>query len=97
MSKLSNFLDKYWIMNKPQELMAKYIPEDKWYHFCVGMALGGGTSWSVESGLIIGTSTGVAKELYDKYIKKTKFDWKDLLATVIGTIVGVALRYWIRG
>jgi hypothetical protein len=35
---------------------------------------------------------GTGKELYDKYYKKTKFDWVDLLATVVGGFAA----FWIK-
>ena len=64
------------------------IPIDKILHFLSGYAIAdiayhlhpafGG--WII----LFAVVAGVAKELYDKYIKKSVFDWKDLAVTVLG-------------
>ena len=35
---------------------------------------------------------GAGKELYDRYYKKTKFDWIDLAATVAGGFVAYLIK-----
>ena len=40
--------------------------------------------------LTVGFAVGVGKEVYD--IKKTGFDWPDILADVVG--IGTALLVW---
>ena len=37
---------------------------------------------------IIGCLAGLGKELYDKYIRHTFFDWKDLACTCFGSFWG---------
>lgn len=34
---------------------------------------------------------GVGKEFYDKFVRKTMFDWKDLACTITGGFTG----YWV--
>lgn len=34
--------------------------------------------------ILIALFAGLLKELYDKFIKKTMFDWKDLVCTGVG-------------
>ncbi len=36
-------------------------------------------------------STGILKESHDKFIKKKKFSWEDLIADVVGITVGLIL------
>lgn len=38
--------------------------------------------------LVTAIVVSIAKELYDKYIQKTKFDWADIKADVIGMVLG---------
>ena len=37
--------------------------------------------------LLVGSVIAVLKEIFDKYFRKTKFDWKDVIATVAGCIM----------
>ena len=37
--------------------------------------------------LLIGSIIAVLKEIFDKYIRKTKFDWYDILATESGCMI----------
>lgn len=69
----------------------KYI--DKILHFLAGYAIADmsapvGDYWSVA----IATGAGTAKELSDKFIKKTKFDWADLACTFAGGF----FRMWLN-
>ena len=34
---------------------------------------------------------GFAKELFDKYIRHTKFDWVDISADIVGAFIGILL------
>jgi VanZ family protein len=72
------------------------IPEDKKKHFVVSLLLMLMLSlvhvplvWAAAITLVV----GVAKEIYDKYCKKTYFDVYDLLADIIGIGVGFILCY----
>lgn len=54
-------------------------------------------------GFTVASGVGVIKELYDKYIKKTRFDWRDVKWTAIGAsvftvifIVGDILYYYSK-
>lgn len=57
------------------------MQKDKLYHFVVCAAL------SVAHPALA-VVAGIGKELYDKYIKITKFDWHDIFADAAGTLVG---------
>lgn len=66
------------------------IEKDKLMHFCIGLLLAQfAYLWIgfIALPLII----GVAKELYDKYVRKTGFNWFDLLATGLGCIPVIVL------
>jgi len=39
-------------------------------------------------GMLLAFLAGLLKELYDKYIKKTYFDWLDWAVTNVGGIIG---------
>ncbi len=39
--------------------------------------------------MIIALAIGICKELYDKYIKRTYFDWADFAADAAGCIIGM--------
>lgn len=43
--------------------------------------------WSVNFGIAMAVIVGVVKELYDLYIKKSKFSVADLFADAVGIIV----------
>ena len=47
--------------------------------------------------LLVSLIAGISKELiYDKWIKKSMFDWIDLLATFAGAVVSVILRFGVN-
>ena len=58
----------------------------------VGIALKGGAAWSDIACALTGAATAevalFAKEIYDKVIKGTKFDWADIEWGQIGVILG---------
>ena len=72
------------------------IPIDKILHFLAGYAIAdlayhlhpafGG--WII----LFAVGAGLLKELYDKYIKKSVFDYKDLVLTITGGFLAV----WVR-
>lgn len=49
----------------------------------------GGSFGYAMLGLLIALVAGYLKELYDLYIKKTKFDWKDIAWDTFGAFAGV--------
>lgn len=42
---------------------------------------------SILLGLVVSLAAGVAKEVYDKYVRKTGFDKQDLLADAAGAVL----------
>jgi len=79
------------------------IKRDKALHFGAGMMVGGITAFVSERAgisdnkfqtLVVSTSVstlvGVGKEVYDKYVRRTFSDDRDILWTAIGGIVGGA-------
>jgi hypothetical protein len=48
-------------------------------------------SISSSVGFGVAIIAAIGKELYDKHIKKTKFDWRDLKWTVIGASIPAVL------
>ena len=49
--------------------------------------------YSLTTGIVWAVIWGILKELYDKYIKKTCFDWSDIKADIVGIIAGIVI--WI--
>ena len=41
--------------------------------------------------VVVVVAVAIGKELYDKYIKKTYFDFFDMFATIAGGFVGIVL------
>ncbi len=71
-----------------------FIGKDKTKHFGVSCIIAEVTYTRTESvgkTLILNTAIGVAKEIYDLKIKKTKFSTKDLFWDVAGTTAGIVL------
>lgn len=45
------------------------------------------TAWA----LTLTSFIAVSKEIYDKYVKKSKFDWYDILADAVGIGIGLSV------
>jgi len=68
-----------------QAKIENMIEKDKLMHFCVGLLLAQLAYlwiWLIVLPVVV----GIAKEQYDKYVRKTGFNWWDVLATVLGII-----------
>ena len=66
------------------------IPLDKMLHFLVGFFLASLTTVFVHDptwGILTAIVAGFLKECYDKWIKKTRFDYLDWWATGFGGVV----------
>ena len=73
-------------MKNIQQKIIEKVGIDRLLHF----AFGGWVACIASEwyyALLIGFIIGLAKELFDKYIKKSRFDWLDLLATFAGSVV----------
>lgn len=75
-----------------------FKPEkDKLWHFIACMSITlitfivGGTFPFAVLGLLIALAAGYAKELFDRYIKHTKFDWKDIAWDTFGACAGLLI------
>ena len=68
-----------------QQNIEDRIPKDKLIHFCIGLLLSQLMYFSLWF-LLLPVVIGTAKELYDKYIRKTGFNWWDLLVTTLGIV-----------
>lgn len=64
---------------------------DKILHFWVNFLIVQTSKWFgyLPIGIVLAFVASFGKELYDKYIKKSKFDWEDILADVTGIITAV--------
>lgn len=78
------------------------IPSDKWDHALVGLIIFSATSFLIAGlgstnyfiALAVTLLAGILKELYDKYIKKTFFDWMDVMATIsMATVAFIVLEF----
>ena len=76
-----------------------WFGEDKLYHFAAAASIGAGSSAVARDrgasrseasivGVSIAITAGVAKELYDEYVKRTYWSWKDMFWDAVGGIVG---------
>lgn len=72
-------------MSYLQKKIENSIPKDKLLHFCTGLLMSLLMILSVWF-IIIPIVVGLGKELYDKYVRKTFFDVKDMLVTWMGVI-----------
>lgn len=70
-------------MNLQQRIES--IEKDKLIHFCIGLLLSQLIYLSLWF-VLFPVIAGIAKEIYDKYVRKTGFNWWDLLATVLGIV-----------
>lgn len=61
------------------------IPKDKLMHFCAGLLLAQFAYIWIWF-LLLPVIAGIGKEIYDKYIKRSKFDVKDMLVTWLGVV-----------
>lgn len=68
-----------------QTKIENLIEKDKLMHFCVGLLLAQLIYLSLWF-VLLPVFIGIVKELYDKYVRKTGFNWWDLLATVLGVV-----------
>lgn len=82
-----------------QQKIENMIAKDKLIHFCVGLLLAQLVYLSLWF-ILLPVIIGIAKELFDKYVRKTGFNWWDLLATVSGLVPVLAVLmflYLIKG
>ncbi|MFA5340421.1 MAG: hypothetical protein WC332_01465 [Clostridia bacterium] len=48
------------------------------------------------AGMLLAFLAGLLKELYDKFVKKTYFDWFDWAVTNVGGIMGfIGIEIWV--
>lgn len=79
------------LYNKIKSFVKNNVTDDKKLHFLVSALL---TEIFYDVGIplwiamLITLGIGIGKELYDKYVKKTMFDVKDLIADIVGILIG---------
>ena len=61
------------------------IEKDKLIHFCISLLLSQ-LAYLCVWFILVPIGVGITKELYDKYVRKTKFNWRDWIVTVAGII-----------
>lgn len=73
--------------------MKKMIAVDKLLHFSFSalIVLSFGLTLGIIPGIIIGMIIGLAKEAYDKYIKRSIWDWEDIYADGVGILYAILL------
>lgn len=72
-------------------LKTKYIT-DKLAHFLGGFFIATVFQFLGVLMIVPAIKVGLLKEMYDKYYKKTKFDWYDLVSTVAGGVVAYLVK-----
>ena len=77
-------------MNKAIKIIS--IGIDKIAHFALGYMIADLCEKTGFYAVLIALLAGVSKELFDKYVKHTVFDWFDLACTVGGGFVA----YWFN-
>lgn len=68
------------------------IRQDQIYHFTTCMLVVLNCLMPLWVAVILAVIFAFGKEVYDKYIKKTLFDWTDIAADGAGIIVGILIR-----
>lgn len=68
------------------------IRQDQVYHFIVCALVVLNCLMPLWVAVLLAVILAVGKELYDKYIKKTLFDWTDIYADLLGIALGILLR-----
>lgn len=73
--------------------MMKFIQSDKFGHFLGGYFLYDLTTdlGNVCVGLLVCFVISLVKELSDKYLRKSNFDWLDILAGVVGGVLNLVI------
>lgn len=77
-------------MNRAIKILS--IGLDKITHFGLGYMIADMFEFTGLWAILIATGVGVLKELFDKYVKHTVFDWLDLAFTFGGAFLAV----WIN-
>lgn len=90
-------------LSESETLKDKWFTRDKFHHFSYSLGITG-LSYHVYHcqfnnpnpgaryfAISIAALTGIGKELYDKYYKKSKISYKDLVADAAGIVTGVFL------
>lgn len=73
-------------MKNLQQIIIDFMGTDRLMHFAFGGWIAClAPTWFYAP--VIGLSVGILKEIFDKWIKKSSFDWWDLIATFGGSIV----------
>ena len=74
-----------------QQKITNKLGVDKIMHFLAGGWFGFIPDWqlAIVSGVIV---WGCKELIYDKGIKKSKFDWIDYAASMLGVVLGTGLR-----
>ena len=86
-------------LKHPQE---PWFGKDKMQHFAVSTAIGAGTTKlarnngatkcnALSTGIGMTIVIGAGKETYDKYIKGTFWNWKDMFWNLVGGLIGSAV------
>lgn len=73
-------------MKNLQAKITKAVGQDKLLHF-FGFGFGSFFMCNGWIALLVGLIGGLGKELFDKYVKKSEFDYLDWLASFLGTIL----------
>ncbi len=68
------------------------IRQDQIYHFTTCMLVVLNCLMPLWAAVILAVILAFGKEVYDKYIKKTLFDWTDIAADGCGILAGILLR-----
>lgn len=73
--------------------MKKILAVDKLLHFSFSAVIvfSIGLLFGIVPGIIAGIVVGFLKEAYDKYIKKSIWDWNDIYADCAGIIYAVLI------
>lgn len=78
-------------MNRAIKILS--IGLDKITHFGLGYMIADMFEFAGLWAILIATSIGVMKEVFDRFIKKGEFDWLDLAFTFGGAFLAVWINY----
>lgn len=80
-------------MIKIRETMKKILAVDKLLHFSFSAVIvfSIGILFGIIPGIVAGIAAGFLKEAYDKFIKKSIWDWKDIYADSVGILYAILI------
>lgn len=79
-----------------KNILKRLLPYDKLLHLNIGALFVYLFSYLFDNNLVLlggVIALGISKELYDKHVKKSEYDWWDVAYTVLGGILIIIITW----